>query len=70
MKAKLPRVLPERAFSTRYAMKDLSYALEMAKASGLDLAGAELTMRRLGRSETAWNGDRHFPAMLEVIDPR
>src|SRR5271165_1058095 len=49
MKTMLPGVFPERAFSTRYAMKDLSYALEMADASGLDVAAARLTMTRLKR---------------------
>ena len=41
MKSMLPRVFPERAFSTRYAIKDLSYALEMADAAGLDVPGAQ-----------------------------
>ena len=49
MKSMLPRVFPERAFSTRYAMKDLSYALEMADAAGVDVPGARLTMQRLKR---------------------
>ena len=49
MKSMLPRVFPERAFSTRYAMKDLSYALEMADAAGLDVPGAQLAMQRLRR---------------------
>ncbi len=31
MKAMLPGVFPERAFSTEYAMKDLSYAIQMAE---------------------------------------
>ena len=39
MKSMLPRDFPERAFSTRYAIKDLSYALEMAAAAGLDVPG-------------------------------
>lgn len=69
MKAMLPRVFPERAFSTRYARKDLSYALALAEAAGLDLEGAKLAMRRLEESEAMGNGDKYFPAMLEVIDP-
>ena len=51
MKAMLPGVFPERAFSTRYAIKDLSYALEMAAAAGLDMAAAKLTMERLKQAE-------------------
>ena len=69
MKSMLPRDFPERAFSTRYAIKDLSYALEMAEASGLDVPGAALTMGRLKASEEAGHGERYHPAMLLVIDP-
>jgi 3-hydroxyisobutyrate dehydrogenase len=69
MKAMLPRQFPLRAFSTRYAMKDLSYALEMARTAGLDLEGAQLTMRRLKASDEAGHGDEYFPALLHLIDP-
>jgi hypothetical protein len=69
MKSMLPRDFPERAFSTRYAIKDLSYALEMAAASGLDVPGAELTMQRLKQSEQAGNGEKYHPAILLLIDP-
>jgi 3-hydroxyisobutyrate dehydrogenase-like beta-hydroxyacid dehydrogenase len=69
MKSMLPRDFPERAFSTRYAIKDLSYALEMAAASGLAVPGAELTMQRLRQSEQAGNGELYHPAVLRVIDP-
>jgi 3-hydroxyisobutyrate dehydrogenase len=67
MKSMLPGVFPERAFSTRYAMKDLSYALEMAAADHLHLAGAELTMARLIASDAAGNGDVYFPALMNLI---
>ncbi len=70
MKAMLPGVFPERAFSTRYAMKDLSYALEMADAAGLDVAAARLTMQRLKRADEAGYGDQYHPVVLKVIDPQ
>ncbi|HET6196254.1 MAG TPA: NAD(P)-dependent oxidoreductase [Acetobacteraceae bacterium] len=69
MKSMLPRDFPERAFSTRYAIKDLSYALEMAEAAGLAVPGAELTMQRLRQSDEAGNGEAYHPAVLCVIDP-
>jgi 3-hydroxyisobutyrate dehydrogenase len=69
MKSMLPRDFPERAFSTRYAIKDLSYALEMATASGVAVPGADLTMQRLKASEAAGNGEKYHPAMLDLIDP-
>ena len=69
LKSMLPREFPERAFSTRYAIKDLGYALELGAAAGLDLKGAKLTMRRLLASDAAGNGERYFPALLEITDP-
>jgi 3-hydroxyisobutyrate dehydrogenase-like beta-hydroxyacid dehydrogenase len=69
MKAMLPRDFPLQAFSTRYAMKDLSYALDMAAASGFDAEGAKLTLRRLQETERQGHADEYFPAMLHVIDP-
>src|SRR6201996_1043240 len=69
-KSMLPGTFPERAFSTRYAMKDLSYALEMAEASGLDMAAAKLTMERLKQAEEAGYGDQYHPVVLKVIDPQ
>ncbi|HTB44400.1 MAG TPA: NAD(P)-dependent oxidoreductase [Acetobacteraceae bacterium] len=69
MKSMLPRVFPERAFSTRYAMKDLSYALEMAREAGVAMPGAELTMQRLREAERQGHGDEYHPVVLQVIDP-
>lgn len=69
-KAMLPGAFPERAFSTRYAIKDLSYALEMAEASGLDMAAAKLTMVRLKQADEAGYGEQYHPVVLKVIDPQ
>ncbi len=68
MKAMLPGVFPERAFSTRYAMKDLSYALDMAHELGVAVPGAELTMRRLQEAERDGMGEAYHPVVLRVID--
>ncbi len=70
VKAMLPDIFPERAFSVRYAMKDLSYALEMAAASGLDVAAAELTMARLKRTVRSGYGEQYHPVVLKIIDPQ
>jgi 3-hydroxyisobutyrate dehydrogenase len=69
MKAMVPNAYPLRAFSTKYAMKDLSYALEMAQAAGVTLEGAELTMQRLQQSDENGHGDEYFPAVRHLIDP-
>jgi 3-hydroxyisobutyrate dehydrogenase-like beta-hydroxyacid dehydrogenase len=44
--AMLPRSYPERAFSTRYAHKDLAYALALAAQAGIDAPGARLAHKR------------------------
>jgi 3-hydroxyisobutyrate dehydrogenase len=68
MKSMVPRVYPERAFPITYAIKDLTAALEMAEAAGIEVEGARLTMRRLRVAKDAGYGAQYFPAMLEVID--
>ena len=69
IKSMLPRIFPDRAFSTRYAKKDLGYALDLANSVGLDLKCAKVTMERLTESEMAGFGDQYFPVLLNVIDP-
>lgn len=63
MKAILPGVFPERAFSTEYALKDLSYALELAADAGLKLRGAELVGTILQEAIDAGSGDNYFPVI-------
>ncbi len=70
LKSMVPRNYPERAFSVRYSMKDLSYALEMAAAAGIDVPAAQLTMERLREAEKQGHGDQYHPVVLEVIDPQ
>jgi len=69
MKSMLPCVFPERAFSVRYAMKDLSYALELAHEAGVSVPGAELAMQRLRAAEAAGHGEEYHPVVLRQIDP-
>jgi 3-hydroxyisobutyrate dehydrogenase len=68
MKAILPGVFPERAFSTEYALKDLSYALELASDAGIKLRGAELIGTILQETIDAGSGDKYFPVIAKHID--
>jgi 3-hydroxyisobutyrate dehydrogenase len=68
MKAIVPGVFPKRAFSTEYALKDLSYALELAGDAGLRIRGAELTARILQEAIDAGSGDAYFPVIARHID--
>jgi 3-hydroxyisobutyrate dehydrogenase-like beta-hydroxyacid dehydrogenase len=69
MKSMVPEAYPERAFSVRYSIKDLSYALEMADEAGLKVEGARLAMQRLQAAEAAGDGDRYHPVVRKLIDP-
>jgi 3-hydroxyisobutyrate dehydrogenase-like beta-hydroxyacid dehydrogenase len=70
MKAILPGVFPERAFSTEYALKDLSYALELAGDAGLKLRGAELMGTILQEAIDAGSGDNYFPVIARHLAKR
>jgi 3-hydroxyisobutyrate dehydrogenase-like beta-hydroxyacid dehydrogenase len=67
MKAMLPDVFPERAFSTEYARKDISYALDLAKSVGIKLQGAELADRLLDETIGAGFGDLYWPVLARII---
>ena len=65
--AMLPKSYPERAFSTRYALKDLEYALELATQGGIDASGAELARTRFHRAIKGGDGDRYWPVIAEHL---
>src|ERR1700757_3643533 len=67
LKAIVPGVFPERAFSTKYALKDLSYALELAREGGLKLRGAELIGTILQEAVDAGSGENYFPVIAKHI---
>jgi 3-hydroxyisobutyrate dehydrogenase-like beta-hydroxyacid dehydrogenase len=67
LKAIVPGVFPERAFSTEYALKDLSYALELAVDAGIKLRGAELIGKILQEAIEAGSGDNYFPVISKHL---
>jgi 3-hydroxyisobutyrate dehydrogenase-like beta-hydroxyacid dehydrogenase len=69
MKSMLPGEFPARAFSTDYASKDLSYALQLAEDLGINLAGAETTRKLLTETSRRGFGQEYYPAVIKVIDP-
>jgi 3-hydroxyisobutyrate dehydrogenase len=68
LNAIVPGVFPERAFSTEYALKDLSYALELARDAGIRIRGAELTGTILQEAIDAGSGENYFPVIAKHID--
>ena len=68
MKAKLPGVFPERAFSTKYALKDLSYAIEMADETGVPALGADVARELMERAVELGHGEEYWPVLLRSIE--
>ena len=67
IKAMLPDTFPERAFSTQYARKDITYALDLAQSVGIRLEGAELADKLLGEATDAGFGDLYWPVLARII---
>ena len=68
MKAILPGSFPLRAFSATYALKDISYAQQLAEETGVDARGAKLVDEMLRATIDRGLGDAYWPALAAVID--
>ena len=68
MKAMLPGVFPERAFSTDYALKDLSYAIQMAEDKGVPALGADVARELMERAVELGHGKEYWPVLLRAIE--
>ncbi len=68
LKALLPGDFPLKAFSTDYAIKDLSYALQLAADQGVEASGAKNVGDLLQAAKDAGLGDNYWPALLKVIE--
>ena len=68
MKAMLPGVFPERAFSTEYALKDLSYAIQMAEEKGVPALGSDVARELMERAVELGHGKEYWPVLLRAIE--
>ena len=68
MKAMLPGVYPERAFSTEYQLKDLGYALDLAAETGVIAEGAEHAVALLREAIARGHGAQYWPVIAKVVD--
>lgn len=68
MKAMWPGEFPKRAFSTRYALKDIGYAIDLGKNGGLNLTGAETSRALLQKAIDAGFDQDYWPVLLKVIE--
>ncbi len=67
MKFMLPGQYPDKAYSVRYALKDIGYALKLAADTNTATPGARVAQARLEQAEAAGLGDNYFPALFEVV---
>ncbi|HJV10749.1 MAG TPA: NAD(P)-dependent oxidoreductase [Burkholderiales bacterium] len=67
MKALLRDDFPERAYSVEYALKDLGYALDLAKETALELRGAQNARAALERAKSAGHGGKYFPVLVKTL---
>jgi 3-hydroxyisobutyrate dehydrogenase-like beta-hydroxyacid dehydrogenase len=68
MKAMLPGTFPERAFSTEYALKDLSYAIQMAEEKGVPALGCDVARELMERAAELGHGKEYWPVLLRAIE--
>lgn len=67
MKSMLPDEFPERAFSVRYARKDLMYALKLAQDAHIDARGAKVVDDWFGQAIDHGFGDLYHPVISRLI---
>ena len=68
MKAMLPGVFPERAFSTEYALKDLGYAIQMAEEKGVPALGSDVARELMERAVELGHGKEYWPVLLRALE--
>lgn len=67
MKAVLPGEFPERAFSVRYAQKDLHYALQLAAQTGVQARGAQVVDGWFNQAIDAGKGEAYHPVISTLM---
>ena len=70
MKALLPELHPEKAFPVTYMMKDVGYALELARSAGFELLGAGSVMELLSETKQLGLGEAYHTAIIEAVRKR
>ncbi len=68
MKALLPDEHPTGVFSSRYMMKDLSYAVDIGEQEGVRMVGAELAVELLDETCKAGFADNYHTAVVRIIE--
>ena len=67
MNSLLPEDHPPQAFPVSYMLKDVSYAIVLARGAGLDLQGAGTARRLLEETAAAGLADAYHTALIEAV---
>ena len=67
MKAVLKDDYPLRAFSVRYARKDLGYARQLARSAGVGAQGSREMDELFSRAIEAGYGDQYWPVISRIV---
>jgi 3-hydroxyisobutyrate dehydrogenase-like beta-hydroxyacid dehydrogenase len=70
MKALLPESHPEQAFPVTYMLKDIDYALALAREAGLELLGAGTARALLEETAALGLGAKYHTALIEAVRAR
>lgn len=70
MKAILPTHFPERAFSVDYARKDLRYALQLARSTGVSAKGAQYVDELFASAIANGDGALYWPVIDRLFQSR
>lgn len=70
IKSMLPDTHPAQTFPVKYIMKDLGYAIDLAKSCGVVMTGAETTMDLLKRADAMDFGDRYYTILIKALEQR
>lgn len=68
MKAMIPRNFPKGGFSPEYALKDISYVMELAGQTSTTTAFTELAYSYFEAAAKNGFGGRYFPGIIEMIE--
>lgn len=68
LKAMAPRAFPERAFPSTYVLKDMGYAIDLARSCGVEPRMPEQAARYYRAAVDEGLGDRYFPVIIELVD--
>ncbi len=67
-RAMLNNNYPTEAFSVHYALKDLTYALEIADETGVEARAGKLVREFFNRAIEAGLGDQYYPVVKKLVE--